>query len=178
MSIRRTRFVPPLILLAAVACGDDASPAPGDGMSTLPSSAAGDGAPAVGPGQFESDFRTSDDFFTQMSGLELGMSPHRWQQTWYSTTLRDLVEDDTFVAPVGTVAIKEFAAAEEGPVGGYAVMVKREAGYDPDNGDWYYEMRDPSGDPMAMPEPGPIPDCIDCHQQFATTDYLGGTRIR
>ena len=56
---------------------------------------------------------------------------------------------------------------------GTVVMVKQ-AGFDPDNGDWYYEMRDGAG---SVVDSGAIQMCIDCHSASSATDYLAGTAI-
>ncbi len=149
-------IVLPLTLAAALtACGDE-----------------------TGPGEFRADFKTSDDFFTQMSARVAGSAPHGAQQTWYSTNLRDLVTESSFTAPEGSVAIKEFDSDQDGNPDGLAVMIKRESGFDPDNGDWYYEMRDLNGQVRAMPAAGANPMCYSCHVGASATDYLAATKIR
>lgn len=132
----------------------------------------------MGPGEFKADFKTSGQFFTLMKDMVMGKSPHGKVQIWYSNDLKDLVGKDTFTAPVGAVSIKPF---EMGEKMGLAVMVKKQAGYDPDNGDWYYEMRMLDGklmekDGMAMT--GKLAGCIKCHAVFSAKDYLGGTQMR
>ena len=66
---------------------------------------------------------------------------------------------------------------------GYAVMVKQEAGYFPDGGDWMYEMRMLDGSIMddeesGMPMSGPIAMCAGCHAAASATDYLAATTLR
>lgn len=131
-----------------------------------------------GPGAFSLDFKTNTDFFTLMSTRVMGTSPHGAQQTWYSTNIQELVDSASFTAPVGTVAIKEFDMANDGEPDGLAVMIKKPAGYDTANGDWYYEMRMLDGTVMADPPAGPIAMCIGCHVNSVSTDYLAATQIR
>jgi hypothetical protein len=50
------------------------------------------------------------------------------------------------------------------------IMVKMPAGYDTENGDWWYAKADPSGSRIGRH--GRLDDCISCHKQAAETDYL------
>jgi hypothetical protein len=131
-----------------------------------------------GPGKFAPDYRSSAAFFTQTSKLLPGNSPHGASQIWYSSNLKPLISEERFSAPEGTVSIKEFDANGDGKLDGLAVMIKREPGYDPENGDWYYDMRTVAGEIMPDPPPGKISMCVGCHGQFKDTDYLGGTELR
>jgi hypothetical protein len=74
--------------------------------------------------------------------------------------------------PVGSVVIKEKHEEKysKGPPNEYAAMIKREAGYDPANGDWeyLYETRKPNPGVTR----GRLTDCIECHRRAAATDYL------
>ena len=82
--------------------------------------------------------------------------------------------------PAGSIIVKEkellsYRSEENGKwiergngVGG---MVKRQAGYDPDNGDWeyfYFESLDNI-------ESGRIATCIQCHRQSSDMDYVFGS---
>ena len=127
-----------------------------------------------GPGYFKSDFDTSDLFFTNMAKMATGKSPHGDTQIWYSNNIQKLIASDEFTVPEGTVAAKRF---ENDDKNGIAVMIKQAAGYDPDNGDWRYEMRDANGKLLKDPSPGRVEKCIKCHASFAKRDYLGGTRL-
>lgn len=138
-----------------------------------------------GPGAFDADFRTSDDFFTLMSGPVAGASPHGTVQIWYSTHVRDLIEGDSdeFTVPVGTVAIKTGDMEGDGTVDAITVMVKQESGYDPEHQDWLYEMRAVDGalqndEASGMPMSGTMQMCISCHAAYASRDYLAGTSLR
>ena len=66
----------------------------------------------------------------------------------------------------------------DGKLDGIAVMIKKEAGYDAANGDWYYDMRDTKGAIMPDPPAGKIAMCIGCHGGYKSTDYLSGTKLR
>lgn len=135
----------------------------------------GEDAEEVGPGEYKSDFKTNALFVTRMAGAKLGTSPHGKVQIWYSANLKDRLGTSSFVAPEGSVAIKEFDMQADGALDGYAVMVKKAAGYDAANNDWYYEMRDVQGAVMADPPAGKTPMCINCHQASKVTDFLAGT---
>jgi hypothetical protein len=131
-----------------------------------------------GPGGFAADFEASDVFFTRMSGLVPGQSPHGSSQIWYSSNLKPVIDDEEFTASEGTVSIKKFDMDEDGTVDGFAVMVKRAAGYHGANGDWYYEMRGVDGSVMSEPAAGKNAMCIGCHDNYGNTDYLAGTKLR
>src|SRR5262249_39822116 len=73
--------------------------------------------------------------------------------------------------PVGSVIVKEKLPdlKDEKPFA-YAGMIKREAGYDPNNGDWEYLY-----DPMRQGgkvERGKLTTGTACHRQAAAKDYL------
>lgn len=136
------------------------------------------GGAAPGPGEFKADFKTNASFFTQMAKPVKGTSPHGTQQTWYSSNVQGVIAGDSFTVPEGTVAIKEFDMLSDGTSDGYAVMVKKAAGYDTANNDWYYEMRMLDGTVMADPPAGKTQMCIDCHKGSAKTDFLAATKVK
>lgn len=137
-----------------------------------------DDTPLEIEGGFDPSYRTSSGFFTQMSGLVEGSSPHGDTQIWYSTNIRSIIGDASFTVPAGTTSIKEFDMDQDGTVDGLAVMVKQDAGYDTANNDWYYEMRDTQGAVMADPPAGKTPMCIGCHTASRSTDFLAGTKLK
>jgi len=82
--------------------------------------------------------------------------------------------------PVGSVIVKEkkfLAFQSEGKAeqvdrgNGVGGMVKRQFGYDSDNGDWEYFYFDSLDDI----ESGRIATCIACHRQTRDTDYVFGS---
>lgn len=148
----------------------------GCGMDDRPSPPA-EPQPQPGPGEFKADYATSSVFFTRMSAPVRGDTTHGTVRIWYSFNVRDLIAQDSFTVPVGTVSIKETDHDHDGSVDALVVMVKKDAGYDPDNGDWHYELRTPQGVLLQMPPPGKIAACIGCHKDYAQTDYLGGTKM-
>jgi hypothetical protein len=135
-------------------------------------------APASGPGDFKADYKTSADFFTLMAAPVTGTSPHETSQIWYSSNIREVIKASTFTVPEGTTSIKEFDMDKDGMLDGIAVMIKKNAGYDMANNDWYYDMRDLMGIVKADPPAGKTPMCIMCHVNYKATDYLGGTLLR
>ena len=76
--------------------------------------------------------------------------------------------------PAGTVVVKEKYPeySPNTPPVAVAAMVKREPGYDPENGDWEYayEQRWPEAERKVVR--GKLRSCIDCHQGARDTDYL------
>lgn len=125
-----------------------------------------------GPGAFDPDYETSDAFFTRMS-TSVPSQIHAQQRTWYSSNISDLPRTGPFTVPEGTVAIKaEYDQAGDNFI--TVVMIKREAGYDPDGNDWYYEGREPDGSLASSPTPGPAGLCKGCHSGGADTDFLLG----
>ncbi|MGE0175026.1 MAG: hypothetical protein AB7T49_19690 [Oligoflexales bacterium] len=130
-----------------------------------------------GPGKFLTEFKNSAEFFTNMKTPYMGTSPHKEVQIWYSANVRDLIKKSSFAVPPGTVSIKEFNNDGKAGHDGVAVMIKKEPGYDSENNDWYYEMRDMYGAVMKDPAPGKIQMCISCHAAGKSTDYLAGTKL-
>lgn len=73
--------------------------------------------------------------------------------------------------PVGTVVIKQkFPTVNAKEADFYTGMLKREAGFNPTCGDW--EFFTLSGDRRAVTARGRIESCIDCHRQYAKTDFV------
>ena len=52
----------------------------------------------------------------------------------------------------------------------YTVMRKMEKGYDAEHGDWEYAVLD--GPNKRVLSRGRIDSCIECHKQYASTDYV------
>lgn len=77
------------------------------------------------------------------------------------------------VYPVGAVIIKEkladFSPPEATkPTNSLGGMRKREAGYDPENGDWEYFYQAAGG----ILESGKMANCTQCHSQKKPQDYV------
>lgn len=83
--------------------------------------------------------------------------------------------------PVGAIIVKEkwlgyhpdnkfdLELDESGP-GEYAAMIKRDAGYDPDHGDWEYVFV--TRRPLSTVQRGQLSKCRDCHAKARDTDYV------
>ena len=75
--------------------------------------------------------------------------------------------------PQGTVVVKESykrgSSGGKGDLAALTVMVKREAGYDPENGDWEYAMATPA---MKIQAQGKLGMCINCHAAAFDDDYV------
>lgn len=73
--------------------------------------------------------------------------------------------------PVGSLIVKEklpaFDAAEPELL---TAMFKREAGYDPEGGDWEYMVLDGRG--KEVQARGKLESCRACHQAVADTDFV------
>jgi hypothetical protein len=72
----------------------------------------------------------------------------------------------------GAVVVKEkyIDAVAAGPLQEYAVMVKREAGYDPGAGDWEYAYVTLT--PVRVVSHGRLAECAGCHASARERDYL------
>lgn len=61
-------------------------------------------------------------------------------------------------------------------LGAYTIMFQREAGYDPENGDWFWAEYAPDGvlidQPGDKPLAGRVGFCIDCHQAADGDDLM------
>jgi hypothetical protein len=134
--------------------------------------------PEPGPERFIKEFEKKETAFTLMARMTDGASPHKKVRVWYSSNIKELVDKDEFAVPVGTVAMKPFDNDGQEGVDGIAVMIKKEPNFDPENGDWYYEMRDKDGNLLAQPPAGRVKMCIECHKAGAAKDYLLGTQMR
>lgn len=74
--------------------------------------------------------------------------------------------------PEGARIVKaQYAAESGGDAKNLTVMKKMPAGYDPDNGDWYYGVLGADGSVMKE---GKIEMCSMCHDQVSEQDYVFG----
>lgn len=119
-----------------------------------------------------------------------GTDPHGMMlETFYTTATinghtGDLVVKRNF-GPEG-VSADEVLADPDGHLGAYTVMFRREAGYDPEDKDWFWVKYLPDGSldkmPNGMPMAGQLvkgmdEGCIACHQGGGedlvfTSDFL------
>ena len=74
--------------------------------------------------------------------------------------------------PAGAVVVKEKYPDERavGPPKEYGLMIKREAGYDPGNGDWEYAYVTSGAERKVIR--GKLAQCSTCHANVKDSDYL------
>ena len=82
--------------------------------------------------------------------------------------------------PVGTALVKaqhENAGGQKGAGKSLTVMVKMEAGFDPEHGDWYYGVYSYDGKKAMMEgkSDGKTAMCVNCHDT-ADVDYVFGSK--
>lgn len=137
---------------------------------------------------FVPDFATNASFVTRMTQAQPGSEPHGSMQIWYSRSLADRFTATPLSAPVGSVAILKSSGGTYANT--LAIMTKKQAGYDANSGDWFYELRDGTGsnilkDTRGQVLEGPVNGqmggvqaCVTCHRTGGTsTDSLRGTQI-
>jgi len=82
-----------------------------------------------------------------------------------------MMEEKTPQFPQGSVIVKEkLTTAKSATPEMLTVMVKREAGYNPDSGDWEYMVFDGSG--KTVQARGKLENCQACHRMDQDTDYV------
>jgi hypothetical protein len=114
---------------------------------------------------------------TQIRQAETHHGPHAYASvTIYVNPMADAaLKKKASVFPVDAVIIKEKQAysSHVGPQrrNGVTGMIKREAGYDPKNGDWEYFIQEEG---KAI-ERGKIATCIGCHAKTPGPDHLFAT---
>ena len=78
--------------------------------------------------------------------------------------------------PVGSMIVKEKHPARDSKTPELlTAMVKREAGYNPDNGDWQYVAL--SGDATKVTASGKLENCQSCHESVKDQDYVFGDYV-
>lgn len=75
--------------------------------------------------------------------------------------------------PIGFRVVKaQYKTKDATEASGLTVMGKMEAGYDPENGDWFYGVYDATGTKAI--KQGKLGMCLECHDADEDTDYLSG----
>ena len=78
--------------------------------------------------------------------------------------------------PAGSVIVKEkLASADSKTPELLTAMIKREAGYNPEGGDWEYLVLD--GAASKIVEQGKLTRCSGCHRPYETTDFVTRTYL-
>jgi hypothetical protein len=78
--------------------------------------------------------------------------------------------------PVGSMIVKEkLASADSTKPELLTAMIKREAGYNPESGDWEYLVLD--GAASEIVERGKLTRCSGCHQAYKHRDFITRTYL-
>ena len=78
--------------------------------------------------------------------------------------------------PVGSMIVKEKLGKPDSAMPEVlTVMIKREPGYNPDNGDWEYLVLD--GPASTIVERGKLTRCSGCHSSYSGTDFVTRTYL-
>lgn len=168
---------------AAPESGTSGQPAASGQPGTSGESGSGVEQLGNGPGEMSSDFASSPDFVTRMTGLRIGLasSPHQLIQIYYSTNIEPILAADSFgPLPVGTVAAKLQSRDGDDVVDQIMLMIKKAPGSDLDHGDWVWEQRQP--DTLELVSSSETSAsfrtfCSGCHAGFTATDWLAGTSL-
>ena len=84
---------------------------------------------------------------------------------------KSMMEDKAPHFPQGSVIVKEKLPAKDSPSPELlTVMMKREAGFNPENGDWEYLVFD--GAAKQVQTRGRLDNCQACHTMVAHTDFV------
>ena len=78
-----------------------------------------------------------------------------------------------FTFAEGSMIVKEMLGPDDQPMM-LTAMYKGPAGYDPDNGDWWWGMLTLEGEPAMPGSVGKIAMCTGCHQGQSDTDFAFG----
>ncbi|HEX8338068.1 MAG TPA: cytochrome P460 family protein [Pyrinomonadaceae bacterium] len=84
---------------------------------------------------------------------------------------RAMLEEKSPRFPVGSLVVKEKLPARDAAEPELlTAMLKREAGYDPEGGDWEYLVLDGRGEELRAR--GRLETCRACHQTYPHTDFV------
>ncbi|WP_428267501.1 cytochrome P460 family protein [Haliangium sp.] len=165
--------------LALAACGGsqatDATQAPEAGADEAMADQA-DPATTFGPLGVGADWKSY--YKANSQPVLSGDHGRRFVDTWVNEIGREayLDPDEEAEIPVGTIVVKtswerdgDQPSDTAGPI---FVMEKRDPGYDPDNGDWYYAIHwenapERFGGPFYWQSPSPkVEYCYKCHNGY------------
>ena len=100
-------------------------------------------------------------------------NPHRekYITVYVNDTGRQvMMEEKAPRFPLNTVIVKEKLTNKDSSVTSCNVMIKRESGYDAQNGDWEYMVLD--GSAKTVQASGKLSACQSCHMMAKSTDYV------
>lgn len=96
-------------------------------------------------------------YFDQHVGIQKGASPHG---KFVATYINDIAHENQTAPPNGSILVKEnYRSDDPSTLDSYTVM-KRIAGYDPDNDDWFWARYQKDG---SVTHSGRVEMCIGCH---------------
>ncbi|MCK6505076.1 cytochrome P460 family protein [Myxococcota bacterium] len=164
--------------LALAACGDK----DGDDSGATSDGGASDGGTSDGGTEPLTDAEIAAALWTAIDGYTGWGQKDGWTTSpvlsgshmdayvvaYYDDAL--MAWDMSGAAPDGAISVKEqYMAATDADPASLTVMQKR-AGYDPDNGDWFWAMYAPDGTVM---EAGKVEMCSGCHASASTDSVFG-----
>lgn len=98
--------------------------------------------------------------------------PHgRMVRTHLDPTAMQNFETQTYPYAEGAEIVKQAHNTADGPIA-VLYFMKKIAGYDPANGDWFYAVTDASGNNIQ--QQGRVPLCISCHGGARAKDFVFG----
>ena len=107
-------------------------------------------------------------FWPREEGVQPGQAPHGpFHRIFVNRTLMASLPREDRTAPHGSIIVKENMDTGRQATG-YTVMAKV-AGFDPENGDWFWARYDLDGTVRAA---GSVSSCIECHAGMASNDYV------
>ncbi len=138
------------------------------GTSTTGGSAtrtlASDAGAAPTPPAIPSDFRTSFTKVNRARFMSRGHLEDRFAVDVYVNAAAERVwRSDTSAIPAGAMLVKEqFDPSPADRPAGILAMEKREAGFDPENGDWRWIVVSAKGE---IVKDGKLEQCSGCHRE-------------
>jgi len=178
-----------VLALASYGCSGgetrgDETPAGGESQAE-----SGDPEAEFGPLEVGADYATA---FRKLNTEPFKSPTHgkRWVNTWVNDAAYQAFVDGAEEFPVGSIVVKEsFESDDSGEMtevrGPIFVMEKRDEGYAPDEGDWWYALHwaevPPSwqdrvgGEQVYWRGKSPKVDyCAGCHDNLDYADHIGG----
>jgi hypothetical protein len=96
---------------------------------------------------------------------------HKYVHVYVSPNGKAAMQSQSGIFPEGTIVLKEkFSDATGTNTELFTGMVKREAGYNPECGDW--EFFTLPGDASKISQRGKIENCMECHVGYKDSDFV------
>jgi hypothetical protein len=117
---------------------------------------------------------TPEELRASQKEKSLGISdPHikKYVHVYVSPDGQSAMQTRAGIFPVGSIVLKEkFSDATGTNTELFTGMVKREAGYSPECGNW--EFFTLPADASKISGRGKIQDCMECHEEYKNSDYV------